>query len=378
MTSIRTRYETNKTRRESTPWTIPTGGRLAGLAGSALLLLALSMPVAAAAAPADNLRDYLDTLQALGLPEYAADIEQVAEGMSDVELERFAGPSMQQATAAFRQWIDVENAARAAGVLVPSSKQSPTELRHVVVDAPFPVADFSDLDPCPNPEADFETLFALRAAVIALKDVYIAAKTFDAASKPACFMLFVAIGVGGNVAPACSGFSLLEAAAAVALDIADFSLDRVVQCRDQYDFARGQASHQRTAHIEDQITTHDADMKYKLADHDVRVQDKLREALAIEARIEAKVDIGLKTQLELAMGRKGIKQPAIFYQDRLDELCGVAQEAIDDLPPMYALAELAQSSVTQGTAFKVSDPKRAVTLCTRGFNLATRDSLFPR
>jgi hypothetical protein len=115
-------------------------------------------------------------------------------------------------------------------------------------------------------------------------------------------------------------------------------------------------------------------MGERLATHDEEVQAKLQQAIARAASIESKVDLGLKTQLEVAMDRKATRRPAVFYKERLDELCDLAQEAIDDLPPAYAPSALAQKMVSDGKQFKVTDPKRAADRCVAGFNLATTGS----
>jgi hypothetical protein len=69
-----------------------------------------------------------------------------------------------------------------------------------------------------------------------------------------------------------------------------------------------------------------------------------------------------------------VRRPSIFYEDRLDELCDLAQEAIDDLPPEYVLATTAQTLVNDGKAFKNTDPKRAADECIRGYSMATTGS----
>ncbi len=61
----------------------------------------------------------------------------------------------------------------------------------------------------------------------------------------------------------------------------------------------------------------------------------------------------------------------MFYEERLDEICGYAQEAITDLPVVYLAASAAQAIYDRAIQFKVTDPKRAADECIKAFLMAT-------
>ena len=72
--------------------------------------------------------------------------------------------------------------------------------------------------------------------------------------------------------------------------------------------------------------------------------------------------------------RGGRSRPSVFYEERLDELCGYAQEAIDGLPAVYLVTSRAQELVDEGNALKLTDPKLAADTCVQGFLAATVNS----
>jgi hypothetical protein len=242
----------------------------------------------------------------------------------------------------------------------------------------FPAANYPPQNStCPNDVGTVNTAavkVGLKATFFALREALTAAEGVQRAALPACNAIVIAIGIGGNGASAC-------VVSAVALSVADGLLvgaenvvDNLIFCDIQVHFAESAASDKRGQYLAHQLEAHDLDLAAQLTTHDNQMQAKLGEAIAKAAALENKLDLALKTQMELAMDRKSKSYPPVLYQDRLGELCDDAQEAITELPSQYLLEPTAPTYASDGKQFEVTDPKRAASYCVRGYQLATRSS----
>jgi hypothetical protein len=188
----------------------------------------------------------------------------------------------------------------------------------------------------------------------------------------ACETVVVAIGIGGNPQTvACAAAEIALAIANTALNIAEEALDIVNFCDGAIQFTDNRTTLERTEHIHGDLEATRADILARLDQHDTEIKAILAMVLAQLTVIENKVDLGLKSQAEIAMHTKHRTRPSVFYEERLDEICGYAQEAIDDLPVVYLAASAAQGILDKAVQFKVTDPKRAADECIRAFLQAT-------
>jgi len=348
-----------------------------------LLVLAVVVPGEAVAAGRDEALDLAGTIRELGYSQEAFQIEQLVGGMSDSELQLLQDLGFSGINASLKDYValkKVVDEAERLPVQPPLSDQNASP-RTVLSDydlSSFPDPVYPPQDAlCLNPVGTVSSAqlkVGLKATFFALREALTAAEGIQRAAMPACNIIVIAIGVGGNAASACVISAVAMSVADGLLVIAEVFVENLIFCDEQVHFAESEASAQRGEHITHQLETHDLEIGEQLATHDVEVQAKLQDAIARATSIEGKIDLGLKTQLEVAMDRKASRRPSIFYEDRLDELCDLAQEAIDDLPPAYDLAERAQIMVSDGKQFKVTDPKRAADHCVAGFNMATTGS----
>jgi hypothetical protein len=241
----------------------------------------------------------------------------------------------------------------------------------------FPQPNYPSGSPCITPvgvTTSAAIKVGFKATLFALREALTAADGLQRAAIHGCNITIIAIGVGGNAASACIISGVAIGVIDAVLSSAETIVDTVIFCDQQIHFAESEASEKRMEFVSHQLEMHDLEMGERIATHDDEVQIKLQDAITRAGRIEGKIDLALKTQLEVAMDRRATRRPSIFYEDRLDELCDLAQEAIDDLPPVYVLATNAQKYVNDGKAFKVTDPKRAADECVRGYAAATSNS----
>jgi hypothetical protein len=241
----------------------------------------------------------------------------------------------------------------------------------------FPQPDYPDGSPCITPVGETTSAsvkVGFKATLFALREALTAADGLQRAAIHGCNITIIAIGVGGNAASACIISGLAIGVIDAILSSAEVIVDTVIFCDDQIHFAESEASEERTEFLSHQLELHDLEMGERVDTHDNQVQAKLLNAIARAAGIEAKIDLAMKTQLEVAMDRRATRRPTIFYEDRLDELCDLAQEAIDDLPAVYVLSTNAQKFVDDGKAFTRTNPKRAADECIRGYTAATNQS----
>ena len=353
-----------------------------------LVVMTIVVPGTASAAPIDDARALIGAIAAAGDSQRAWQLTQVVDSMSDSDLEAFANSGIRQLTDLINQQRDAIDQARALGYTVPDgltelSENGPSEPRsgdsrsH---NPAYPV--FTEYTPdslsCPNSpgQTALTTIVGLRSTVVLAQAAYKIAKALYDDTDPVCHQLVVAIGIGSNPGTAvCIGLGIAETVVHVLFDIAQKSLELIDFCDEEVDYAKIRATFYGLEFIHNQLEDHDVAMKLQLATHDVETQALLDALLVRLARIEGKVDLLMKSQMEIAMDRKGGRsRPSVFYEERLDELCDYAQEAVDQLPGVYLVARRAQELVMQGVALKLTDPKLAADTCVEGFVRATNHS----
>lgn len=353
-----------------------------------MVVLAMAVPGSASAAAIDDAQALIAAIAATGDTQRAWQLTQVVESMSESDLDAFANSGIRQLTDLMNQQREAIEKVRAFGYTVPavpsestgSDSLEPQTRDTRSHDPGFPV--FTDYTPdsvsCPNsPEqTELTTIVGIRTTVVLAQAAYKVAKALYDDTNPVCHQLVVAIGVGSNPGTAvCIGLGIAETVVHVLFDVAEKSLELIDFCDDEVDYARIRATFHGLDFIHNQLTDHDVEMKLQLATHDVETQALLDELLERLARIEGKVDLLMKSQLEIAMDRKGGRsRPSVFYEERLDELCNYAQEAVDQLPVVYLIAKHAQELVTEGESLKLTDPKLAADTCVQAFVRATSHS----
>ena len=151
--------------------------------------------------------------------------------------------------------------------------------------------------------------------------------------------------------------------------------------------------------LSSQITTHDAQIKQALAEHDARVnahidtlelqvgqhdtdiKNKLdqqhQEVMASLTRMEGNQNMLLKTQLEQMLILMGGRRSGVLVNDRLAEVCDAAEDAIDDAEANgYVVPERASDLYAEGVVLmNGGDPKRAHDACRAAFQMAVSRSL---
>ena len=343
-----------------------------------LLVSAVLLPAVAIAAQREDAIDMANTMRGLGYAEQASQVEQLVVGMSDSELQLLDDLNFSEVGAKLKAYLDAKQELDVAEAFVQPPSVGPRSVLSDFDLTTFPPPIYPpQSSTCLNPvgvTSSAQLKVGLKATVFALREALTAADGVQRAAMPACNIIIIAIGIGGNAASACIISGIALGVADGVLAVAENIVDNLIFCDEQVHFAESAASTKRIEHVSHQLETHHVEITEQLATHDVEVQAKLRQAIARATSIERKIDLGLKTQLEVAMDRKMVKRPSIFYEERLEELCDLAQEAIDDLPPGYVLATRAQGLVNIGMQLKATDPKRAADECTRGFSMATTGS----
>ncbi|HXC53066.1 MAG TPA: hypothetical protein VN634_19420 [Candidatus Limnocylindrales bacterium] len=353
--------------------------RTTGMFLLTLAVLAVALPQAAVASDRDETLELADTIRDLGYSGEAAQIEQLVAGMSDSELQLLGDAGFFQISSKLKAYQVAKERADALEFI--SVEPQGASQRAILSDydlSTFPAAVYPPQDStCVNAVGTVSTAavkVGLKATVFTLREALTAADGAQRAAMAGCNIIVIAIGIGGNAASACVVSAIVLSVADAALSVGEIFIDNLIFCDEQVHFAESEASAVRAEYLSHQLELHDLELGEQIATHDVEVQAKVQQAIARAASIEGKIDLGLKTQLEVAMDRKTVTRPSIFYEDRLDELCDLAQEAIDDLPATYILATRAQTLVNDGMAFKITDPKRAADECIRGFSMATTKS----
>lgn len=347
-----------------------------------LVGLAMTCPAAVNAAPIDDARALIGAVAAMGDSQRARQLEQVIESMPEYELEAFSNSGIRGLTDLMNQQRRAIERARDLGFQFPDyptgSAASEVETRGPRThDSDFPV--FTDYTPdalsCPNTpdQTDLSTVIEIRRSLVAAELVYKIAKALYDDTNPACHQLVVAIGVGTNPATwGCVGLGIAETVVHVAFDVAKKALELIDFCDSEIDYARIKATYEGLEYVHDQVTIHDIETALQLDTHDLEVQALIDELIERLTRIESKADLLLKSQLEISMDRRRLRsRPSVFYEERLDEVCNLAQEAIADLPAVYLIVSRAQDFITEGQSLKASDPKAATDACIHAYRLAT-------
>jgi hypothetical protein len=354
------------------------------IAAWALVGAGLGLPGVAVASDRDDILEMATMVRDLGYAGEAFQLEQLTAGMSDSELQLLGDLGFAGINAKMKEFMEYQRAMDAAvpmtaqpqpatilGSAGPQALLEDYDLDH------FPQPDYPDGSPCVTPVGETTSAaikVGFKATLFALREALTAADGLQRAAIHGCNVIVIAIGAGGNVASACIISGVAIGVIDAILSSAEVVADTVIFCDEQIHFAESAASEDRTEFLSHQVEMHDLEMGEALAAHDNAVQAKLQDAIARAGRVEAKLDLELKTQLEVVMDRRTARRPSIFYEERLEELCGLAQEAINDLPAVYTLAANAQQFVDNGRAFMVTHPKRAADECIRGYNLATTGS----
>jgi hypothetical protein len=347
-----------------------------------LLAVALVAPGVAAAGPRDDAQGLADAIAAFGYPDRAAEIERLVATMSDAEAQALADTGIRDITAGIYKYLGAEDVAISLGAPIgterpPLNLQSNGTATMQDRSTGLPDGDYPDTLSCPDSptRSNFQTVFGLYTAFVVAKDVAKIAQHALEAGKFGCLTVVVAIGVGGNPQTvACIVLQIAFAVVDVALEVAFDAIALVDRCDGGIDAAEIEGAYERLAHLHTDLEDHDADIKLDLMTHDVDIKALLADIIQRLARMEDTLNLVKKSQLEIAMNRRLKTRPSVFYEERLDELCDLAQEAVNDLPVVYLIAGQAQDLVDDGVAFKLSDPKRAADECVKAFELATKRS----
>lgn len=350
------------------------------LLGASVMLLASTR--IAVAAPIDDARDLVDSIAATGHAQEAADLQKVVDTMSDSELEVFTTSGIMKMRDGLDAYRKAVEAANAIGWTVPTSRSKTggdgrAATRGFTLPSDFPDGNYPDNPPCLNSPntADWDTLVAVRATFfVAQEALLLATQAADVATN-FCNLIIVGIGVGSNPQQGvCIGLEIALGVAEVIVETARGAAELVDFCDDGVDFARLDGVYQRLEYLHDHLDRHDTEIKTQLDTHDEEVQQLLDEVLERLATIEGKVDFLLQSQLEIAMSERGFARPSVYYEERLDELCELAQASIEELPRVYLVAEKARTLVADGMSLKTTDPKLAADTCIQGYVLATLGS----
>jgi hypothetical protein len=341
-------------------------------AKAVLLAVALAVPMAAqAAGPKDQVYALIAAARALGDESRAEQLEALTAAMSDEDAQRLVDGGIAQLTEAFRQLAQQRALSEQQGVPSQSRQQL---MRGLTNSAGLPVGDYPDPAKCfTSPDgSNFDALFITFTTVKTARTAFEAANDFLKGLFWGCETVVVAIGIGGNPQTvACAIAEIALAIANTALNVAEETLDIVDFCDGAIQFVDGHTTLERTEHIHDDLETARTQILDRLDTHDTDIKALLAAIMAQLTVIENKVDLGLKSQAEIAMHRKFRTRPSVFYEERLDEICGYAQEAINDLPVVYLAASAAQDIYDRAIQFKITDPKRAADECIRAYLQAT-------
>jgi hypothetical protein len=348
--------------------------------GALIALLVLAIPRTALAAPIDDANALIAAIAATGDSDRAWQLQQVVNSMSDSDLQAFSDAGINQLTDMLNQQRDAIEKLRTAGYQVPTGDLVEPPYQRTVSGDGYP--DFHDYVPdttsCPNSphQTQISTVVTIRSTLVGAMAAYKIAKALYDDTDPVCHQLIVAIGVGSNPQTfTCVGLGIAETVVHVAFDVAAKALELVDFCDDEVDYAKIRSAFHGLEFIHNELTDHDTAAKLQLQTHDTDIQALLDNLLARLASIQGKVDLLLKTQLQVAMSRRShASRPSIFYEDRLDELCNYAQDAVDQLPVVYLISSHAQSLIDDGVAAKTTDPKLAADDCVLGFIQATAGS----
>ena len=332
-----------------------------------ILAIALAVPSAAQAGPKDAVYALAAAARDLGDDSRAAQLEALTAAMSDEDAQRLVDAGIAQVTELFRQLAQQRALAEEQGV--PSSST-----RGITNSAGLPVGSYPDPAKCfTSPDgSNFDALFITFTTVKTARVAFEAANDFLKGLFWACETVVVAIGIGGNPQTvACGVAEIALAIANTALNVAEETIDIVNFCDSAIQFTDGKTTLARTEHIHDDLEAARVEILARLETHDVDIKAILAMILAQLTVIENKVDLGLKSQAEIAMHTRNHTRPSVFYEERLNEICGYAQEAINDLPVVYLAAASAQAIYDRAIQFKVTDPKRAADECIRAYLQAT-------
>lgn len=336
-----------------------------------ILAIALAAPSAAQAGPRDEVYAVAASIRSLGEESRAAEIEALAGVMSDEDAQRLVNYGIAKVTAAFNDIAQQRVAARRQGVPL----SSPEDLnRGVTSSAGLPDGAYPDPAKCfTSPDgSNFDQLFIAFTAVQTARTAFNLAKDVVDLAGWGCSTVVVAIGVGGNPQTVvCAIAQGLLTVAGGLLGVAEETINIINFCDGAIQFTDNRTTLQRTEHIHDDLEAARVEILAELEEHDVDIKAILAMILAQLTVIENKVDLGLKSQAEIAMHTRFRTRPSVFYEERLDEICGYAQEAINDLPVVYLAASAAQEFHDRAIQFKVTDPKRAADECIKAFLMAT-------
>jgi len=347
-----------------------------------LLALVLVAPAVADAGPREDAQALADAIRAFGYPDEAAQIETLAASMSDAEAQALADTGIRDITAGIYEYLGAEEVAASLGAPIGGARPAlglRSDGTAMMRDrsAGLPNGDYPDTLSCSDSptRSNFQVVFGLHTAFVVAKNVAKIAQHALEAGKYGCLTVVVAIGVGGNPQTvACIILQIAFAVVDVALEVAFDAIALVDRCDSGIDAAEIEGAYERLGHLHTDLETHDTDIKSDIMIHDEDIKALLADIIMRLSRMEDTLNLVKKSQLEIAMNRRLKTRPSVFYEERLDELCDLAQEAVNDLPVVYLIAGQAQDLVDDGVAFKITDPKRAADECVKAFELATKRS----
>ena len=122
------------------------------------------------------------------------------------------------------------------------------------------------------------------------------------------------------------------------------------------------------ARVKAQLNQHDLDVKAQLLQHDLDIKEMLTE-------LERQMDLVLKTQIENMISEGGGGRSGVAYQERLQEVCDLAYEAISDASAAgYIVSQTAMERWVEGNSVIDTDPKRAHDYCRSAYQMASARS----
>lgn len=260
----------------------------------------------------------------------------------------------------------------------------------------------------PESIANWNAIRDLRMAVqTAFSSLQVARDAFpvcDAAAGQTVVAGGIGVCAGGNLSAICMGLAI-----AVTVYQAEFT---IINSELNYEIARQESSDyldkridsaeiglimRRSAYLNEQLksldanlTEHDENVSEELEQHDLRVEAQLllhdtqiknqleqhdAEIKVMLTEVERQIDLLLKTQLENMMASGGGARSGVAYQERLEEVCELASEAITSATNEgYKVHRRAYDLLEEGNDLMLTDPKRAHDACRSAFQYAATGS----
>ncbi len=359
----------------------------------AVLAWVLTLPTVAAADSWQQFQELAAALDQIGRSSDAARLREALDSVPLEELDEVYGsmdlrPLIDGLAQVAPDLAELQDRVRATqagfeAVRAQAVAPAPTTLKGVFSDTngPLPAATYPSVrDICPlhgntdvSPTQRNDTTEVLElqrtisVARIVLEQAEIAAtvaKAIWSAAGRTCDQVVVAAGFGSNASLVCIIADVILAAVDIIVQEAHFTLEffqRRVNSKNACDGA---------------VDTAEIAANYERLDHVHRDMEIFKQEVQEQLdRMEEKIDLLLKTQLEDALQLGSRVRAGVAYTDRIDEVCAAAQEAIDDADALgYKVLVRAQALHDLGQQLIPTNPKKAFDKCKAGYQLVTKKS----